>query len=78
MTVYHVVAAGSLSLRIDLVPLAVGIVLISFSVSVAVVLIRGLSRLSDEADSLPLTLRLTVVIAVGLIGLTFLFQGLFE
>jgi hypothetical protein len=78
VTVYHLVAAGSLSLRIDLVPLAVAIVLISFSVSVAVVLIRDLSRLSDEADSLPLTLRLTLMVAVGLIGLTLLFQGLFE
>lgn len=70
--------SDSLSLRIDLVPLAAAIVLISVSTTLAVVLIRRLNRQLEDADSLPITLRLTLVIAVGLTGVALLFQGLFE
>jgi uncharacterized BrkB/YihY/UPF0761 family membrane protein len=68
----------SLSLKIDLIPLAAAIVLISVSTTLAMALTRRLNRQPEDADSLPVTLRLTIVIAVGLIGVALLFQGLFE
>jgi hypothetical protein len=67
-----------LALRIDLIPLAAAIVLISVSAALALVLTRRLNRQPEDADSLPITMRLTLVIAVGLIGVALLFQGLFE
>jgi threonine/homoserine/homoserine lactone efflux protein len=65
-------------LRIDLIPLAGAIVLMSVSTTMAVVLIRSMNRAPGEAAPLGTTMGLAFVVAVWLIGLALLFQGLFE
>jgi hypothetical protein len=69
--------SDSLSLRLDLIPLAIGIALVSISTSMAVVLIRRANRDVSADTDLVITTRLTLVVALGLIGIVFLFQGLF-
>ena len=70
--------SDSVSLRLDLIPFTIGIVLVSISTSMAVVLIRRASSdQSDEVD-LAVTTRLTLVVVLGLVGTVFLFLGLFE
>jgi hypothetical protein len=69
--------SDSLSLRLDLIPLAIGIALVSISTSMAVVLIRRANRDVSANTDLVITTRLTLVVALGLIGIVFLFQGLF-
>jgi hypothetical protein len=68
--------SDTLSLRLDLVPLAAAIVLTSVSMTWAVLLIRDINRRPKNEDTLSSTLRLTLVIALALIGLTLMFQGL--
>jgi hypothetical protein len=70
--------SDSLTLRLDLIPLALGIVLVSISTSMAVVLVRRASRDPGDGTDLAITVRLTLVVALGLIGVVFLFLGLFE
>lgn len=70
--------SDSLSLRLDLIPLTIGIVLVSIAVSTAVVLIRRANRDPATETDLAITTRLTLVVALGLIGSVFLFLGLFE
>jgi len=67
-----------MQLRIDLIPLAGAIVLMSASTTMAVVLIRSMNRASGEAAPLGTTMGLAGVVAIWLIGLALLFQGLFE
>ena len=67
-----------MQLRIDLIPLAGAIVLMSAATTMAVVLIRNMNRAPGEAAPLGATMGLALVVAVWLIGLAFLFQGLFE
>ena len=67
-----------MQLRIDLIPLAGAIVLMSASTTMAVVLIRSMNRAPGEAAPLGTTLGLAAVVAIWLIGLALLFQGLFE
>jgi hypothetical protein len=70
--------SDSLSLRLDLIPLSIGIALVSISTSMAVVLIRRANRNPAAETDLGITARLTLVVALGLIGIVFLFLGLFE
>jgi hypothetical protein len=70
--------SDSLSLRLDLIPLTIGIALVSIATSMAVVLIRRANRKPSEETDLSITIRLTLVVALGLIGVVFLFIGLFE
>ena len=70
--------SDSLSLRIDLIPLAAGILLISVATSIAATLIRRSNRSSGADEDLGTTVKLTLVVAMGLIGVVFLFLGLFE
>jgi hypothetical protein len=70
--------SDSLSLRLDLIPLSIGIALVSISTSMAVVLIRRANRNPVAETDLGITARLTLVVALGLIGIVFLFLGLFE
>jgi hypothetical protein len=63
---------------LDLIPLTIGIVLISISTSAAVVLIRRANRAPAAEEDLATMIRLTLVFALGLIGIVFLFLGLFE
>jgi hypothetical protein len=67
----------SLSLRLDLIPLTIGIVLISISTSMAVVLLRRANVNTGTEPDLAVTGRLTLVVALGLVGIVFLFRGLF-
>jgi hypothetical protein len=62
---------------LDLIPLAIGIALVSISASMAVVLMRRANRDPGAETDLAITGRLTLVVALGLIGVVFLFQGLF-
>ena len=73
-----IAAGGTPTLRIDLLPFAVSIVLIVFAVAMGWDLTRQINQQRDEADTLPLTLRLTLVVLVGVAGLVLLFVGLFE
>jgi hypothetical protein len=50
----------------------------SISTSIAVVLIRRANRDPSTETDLAITGRLTLVVALGLIGIVFLFVGLFE
>jgi hypothetical protein len=68
----------SLSLRLDLIPLTVGMVLVSSATSMAVVLIRKANRDPAPEVDLATTGRLTLVVALGLAGMVLLFLGLFE
>ncbi len=70
--------SDSLSLRLDLIPLSIGITLVSIATSMAVVLIRRANREPSSETDLAITARLTLVVALGLIGIVFLFLGLFE
>lgn len=70
--------SDSLSLRIDLIPLAAGILLISVATSMAATLIRRSNRSTDADEDLGTTVKLTLVVAMGLLGVVFLFLGLFE
>jgi hypothetical protein len=63
---------------LDLIPLSIGIALVSISTSMAVVLIRRANRNPAADADLGITARLTLVVALGLIGIVFLFLGLFE
>jgi hypothetical protein len=63
---------------LDLIRLTIGIVLISISTSAAVVLIRRANRAPAAEEDLATMVRLTLVVALGLIGIVFLFLGLFE
>jgi hypothetical protein len=65
-------------LRIDLILLAGAIVLMSAASTMAVVLVRSMNRAPGEAAPLGPTMSLALVVAVWLIGLALLFQGLFE
>jgi len=67
-----------MQLRIDLIPLAGAIALMSASTTMAVVLIRSMNRAPGEAAPLGTTMGLAGVVAIWLIGLALLFQGLFE
>jgi hypothetical protein len=67
-----------MQLRIDLIPLAGAIVLMSASTTMAVVLIRSMNRAPGEVAPLGTTMGLAGVVAIWLIGLALLFQGLFE
>jgi len=69
---------GAMELRIDLIPLAGAIVLMSATTTMAVVLIRSMNRAPGEAAPLGATMGLALVVALWLIGLALLFQGLFE
>jgi hypothetical protein len=68
----------AMQLRIDLIPLAGAIVLMSAASTMAVVLIRSMNRAPGEAAPLGATMGLALVVAVWLIGLALLFQALFE
>lgn len=70
--------SDSLTLRLDLIPLTIGIVLVSISTAMAVVLVRRANRAPGDETDLAITVRLTLVVALGLIGMVFLFLGLFE
>jgi hypothetical protein len=50
----------------------------SAATTMAVVLIRSMNRAPGEAAPLGTTMSLALVVAVWLIGLALLFQGLFE
>ena len=52
--------------------------MISAASTMAVVLIRSMNRAPGEAAPLGPTMGLALVVAVWLIGLALLFQGLFE
>ena len=65
-------------LRIDLIPLAGAIVLMSVTTTIAVVLARNINRAPGEAAPVAATMALAVVVAIWLIGIGLLFQGLFE
>jgi hypothetical protein len=67
-----------MELRIDLIPLAGAIVLMSAATTMAVVLIRRLNRAPGDQIPFSTTMSLALVVAVWLIGLALLFQGLFE
>jgi len=67
-----------LELRIDLIPLTLAIVLMSAASTMAVVLIRSMNRAPAEAAPLGPTMGLALAVAVWLIGLALLFQGLFQ
>jgi hypothetical protein len=67
-----------MQLRIDLIPLAAAIVLMSAASTMAVVLIRSMNRAPGEVAPLGPTMGLALVVAVWLIGLALLFQGLFQ
>jgi hypothetical protein len=62
---------------LDLIPLALGIAIVSIATSMAVVLIRRANRDPSADTDLLMTTRLTLVVALGLVGVVFLFQGLF-
>jgi hypothetical protein len=68
----------ALSLRLDLIPLTLGMVLVSISTSMAVALIRNANRDPAREVDLATTGRLTLVVALGLVGMVFVFTGLFE
>jgi hypothetical protein len=68
----------AMQLRIDLIPLAGAIVLMSATTTMAVVLIRRMNRAPGEAAPLGATLGLALVVALWLVGMALLFQGLFE
>jgi hypothetical protein len=65
-------------LRLDLISLTIGIALVSIATSAAVVLIRRANRTPAAGEELATMIRLTLVVALGLIGIVFLFQGMFE
>jgi hypothetical protein len=65
-------------LRLDLISLTIGIALVSIATSAAVVLIRRANRAPSAGEDLATMIRLTLVVALGLIGIVFLFQGMFE
>lgn len=67
-----------MELRIDLILLAGAIMLVTSASTMAVVLVRSMNRAPGEAAPLGPTMGLALVIAVWLIGLALLFQGLFE
>lgn len=67
-----------LALRLDLISLTIGIALVSIATSMAVVLIRRANRAPAAEEDLSTMVRLTLVVALGLIGIVFLFQGMFE
>jgi hypothetical protein len=67
-----------LSLRIDLIPLTVAIILLSVSVATGVALLRRTNRGDGSITDLGTTAELTLVIVVGLVGVGLLFQGLFR
>lgn len=67
-----------MELRIDLIPLTAAIVLMSAASAMTVVLIRSMNRAPGEAAPLGPTMGLALVVAVWLIGLALLFQGLFQ
>jgi hypothetical protein len=67
-----------MQLRIDLIPLAAAILLMSAASTMAVVLIRTMNRAPGEVAPLGPTMGLALVVAVWLIGLALLFQGLFQ
>jgi hypothetical protein len=62
---------------LDLISLALGIAIVSIATSMAVVLIRRANRDPSADTDLLMTTRLTLVVALGLVGVVFLFQGLF-
>jgi hypothetical protein len=62
---------------LDLISLALGIAIVSIATSMAVVLIRRANRDPSADTDLLITTRLTLVVALGLVGVVFLFQGLF-
>ena len=66
------------TLRIDLLPFAVSIALLVFAVAMGWGLTRKINQQRDQADTLSLTLRLTLAVVVGVAGLVLLFVGLFE
>lgn len=70
--------SDSLSLRLDLIPLSIGIALVATATSMAVVLIRRANREPSSETDLAITARLSLVVALGLIGVVFLSLGLFE
>ena len=70
--------SDSLSLRLDLIPLSIGIALVATATSMAVVLIRRANREPSSETDLAITARLSLVVALGLIGIVFLSLGLFE
>lgn len=70
--------SDSLSLRLDLIPLSIGIALVAIATSMAVVLIRRANREPSSETDLAITARLSLVVALGLIGIVFLSLGLFE
>ena len=67
-----------MELRIDLILLAGAIVLMSAASTMAVILVRSMNRAPGEAAPLGPTMGLALVVAVWLVGLALLFQGLFE
>jgi hypothetical protein len=70
--------SDSLILRLDLIPLAIGIALVSIATSMVMVLIRRANQEPGAETDLGITGRLTLVVALGLVGIVFLFLGLFE
>ena len=70
--------SDSLTLRLDLIPLTVGITLLSISIALGVVLLRKADKTPGTEMDLGMTLRLTLVVALALIGALFLFLGLYE
>ncbi|GEM_PF-3156302 len=66
------------TLRIDLFPFAISIALLVFAVVMGWSLTREINQQRDEEATLSLTLRLTLVVVVGVAGLVLLFVGLFE
>ncbi len=78
MTELGTASIGAMELRIDLIPLAAGILLISVATSIAVTLIRQSNRAPASDEDLGTTVKLTLLVAMGLVGVVFLFLGLFE
>jgi len=78
MTELGTASIGAMELRINLIPLAAGILLISVATSIAATLIRQTNRSSASDEDLGTTIKLTLLVAMGLVGVVFLFLGLFE
>jgi hypothetical protein len=70
--------SDSPSLRLDLIPLTIGMLLLSASTSMAVVLVRRANRDPAAETDLATTTRLTLLVALALAGIVFLLLGLFE
>ncbi|HEU4320340.1 MAG TPA: hypothetical protein VFS66_09695 [Acidimicrobiia bacterium] len=70
--------SDSLQLRLDLIPLTIGNRCVVDRISIAVVLLRRTNATSGSQADPSITMWLTLVVALCLIGALFLFMGLYE